>query len=156
MRHLRSYFKGPGYITAGRNIEFSYGLSIFRSTSKTESRATFCRPPAHQKNEARWLRRTHFHPPRPQANLASSAAQIQQLGSNQIVQPKNHSTGAKKKDWCNSQGLYTQKSTVFPHSLKAWSRISNKIYPAFFCPVLYIHMHICLKFLELYYKHDCT
>ena len=91
------YIYGPGYITAGRNIDFSYGLSIFGSASKTESPATFCRPPAHQKNEARWPRRTHFHPPRPQANLASSAAQIQQLGSNQIVQPKNHSTGGKKK-----------------------------------------------------------
>ena len=69
-------------------------------------------------------RRIHLHHPR--------------LTSPPICLPanlKNHSTGAKKKkqDRCNNQDS---------HKIHC---ISTQ---PFFCPVPYIHMHICLKFLS--------
>ena len=133
--------RGPGYITAGRNIAFGTAFLFLKVVAKEATRAP--------KNGVCWSMRTHLHTPRiisTPPNLLSAVPNHKQIhislphrfngAATKLVNWKITSQGPKQQDRCNNQGLYT-KFIVSPHSLKAWSRVSNKIYPTFFCPVLY-------------------
>jgi len=114
------FFFGPGYITAGPNIAFSYDLSTFASISTNRYDLSIFGTSANQ----RYTRQQMGTLPNLPACLAEKSHQFQfhhrRLEPPTLIclpaQPKNHSTRAKKQDQCDNQDLYTQ-STVFPPNL---------------------------------------